>query len=88
MLKGKKERLDILYRLLDTYSAGEIESSLFTFFEKAVNLENIEVSKHYKKLLNDFVLTYGSKLKDVFVSYSNLKVQDKSLKLYWLITNI
>ena len=70
LTKPINEVLSILYKLLDAYSFNIIESSFLTFLEKVKNIENINVSPYYLKILKDARMTIRDRLKPAVFQYS------------------
>ncbi len=84
ILGSKNELLSVYFKLLDKYSPKEIESGLLTFIERAYR-EDIEVSGKYRKILDDFRLRRGSKLKPLLNAY---RIDDRPIEiklLYFLL---
>lgn len=68
--------LSIYFKLLDIYPHYVLESSFLTFIQRAVDVENQEVSASYIKLLERFNTKSGSNVKGSIMNYikkDNLK---------------
>lgn len=70
LTKSINDIISTLYKLLDIYSFNIIESSFLTFLEKVKNIENVNVSPYYLKILKDARMTIRDRLKPAVYQYS------------------
>ena len=83
--KSKTEAMNVFFELVESYPPVVVESSLLTFLEKVVTLEDISVSPHYLKLLKDFKQRHGDKIKKVLFDYKNIDYSKEEMNVLWLI---
>lgn len=84
--KSINEIISTFYKLLDIYSFNIIESSFLTFLEKVKNIESINVSSYYLKILKDAQLVIRDRLKPAVYQYS--KSSHKEIDFITLILNL
>ena len=70
LTKPISEIISTFYKLLDIYPFNVIESSFLTFLEKIKNIESINVSPYYLKILKDAQLVIRDRLKPAVYQYS------------------
>ena len=70
LAKPINEIVSTFYKLLDIYSFSIIESSFLTFLEKIRNIENVNVSPYYLKILKDAQMVIRDRLKPSVYRYS------------------
>ena len=70
LTKPINEIVSTFYKLLDIYSFSIIESSFLTFLEKIKNIESINVSSYYLKILKDAQMVIKDRLKPSVYRYS------------------
>ena len=68
--KPVNEILSVLNKLLDIYSFNVVESSFLTFLEKVKNVEDINVSPYYLKIIKDVRMCIKGRLKPAVYKYS------------------
>ena len=85
--KSRSEALKTYFSLLEFYSSSMIESSILTFIEKSLNLEEVNASPYYIRLLKDFrERNDNSKIRNILYYYKTaLSQEKKDLKMAWLI---
>ena len=65
-----KDLLETYFKLLQTYPHPVIEASFYTFLQRALDIENQEVSPGYKKLLKTFYAKSSNKIKPALYTYA------------------
>ena len=86
LTKSINEIISTLYKLLDIYSFNIIESSFLTFLEKVKNIETVNVSPYYLKILKEAHMTIRDRLKPAVFQYS--KSSRKEVDFLVLIMNL
>ena len=86
LTKSINEIISTFYKLLDIYSFNIIESSFLTFLEKVKNIENVNVSPYYLKILKEAHMVIKDRLKPAVFQYS--KSSHKEVDFIALILNL
>ena len=68
-IKSVRDMLDIYFNLLEIYPYYVIEASFITFLQRAVDLEEQDVSASYMRLLKQFNDKSGNKIKGSIMQY-------------------
>jgi hypothetical protein len=85
MGNSNRESLKIFYELRKSYEAKILKRSVETFLEKVVDVDTVNVSNYYLKILKEFNKRYRSKLKSVLYQYY-FKKGDSEYKVVWLLS--
>ena len=86
LTKSINDIISTFYKLLDIYSFNIIESSFLTFLEKVKNIENVNVSSYYLKILKDAQMVIKDRLKPAVYQYS--KSMRREVDFIALILNL
>ena len=86
LAKPINEIVSTFYKLLDIYSFSIIESSFLTFLEKIRNIENVNVSPYYLKILKDAQMVIKDRLKPAVYKYT--KSNHSEIDFITLILNL
>lgn len=83
-----KELLQVYLELLDQYPFYLIESSLLTFLLRSQDIDDQDISPHYKRLLKSFAAKSGAKMKPALFRYATEKGLRDDLRLLQFLLDL